>query len=104
MELNPEELEDKIVLNVGAGKSNLGPDLKNRGVTPKLLINLDLIYKNIGLWMNREICTVYRAKDPIKMNIMVIWIFCRTKDVGAIECGGMVSCWYTFIRRARAVS
>lgn len=48
LNINPEYYDGKSILNIGAGRSDLAQELKEKNIEPKLLANLDLAYKNAG--------------------------------------------------------
>ncbi|MDO8523477.1 MAG: class I SAM-dependent methyltransferase [bacterium] len=48
LNINPEYYDSKSILNIGAGRSDLAQELKEKNIEPRLLVNLDLAYKNVG--------------------------------------------------------
>lgn len=42
------DFENKKILNIGAGKSDINHELEKQNIHPEILINLDFAYKNIG--------------------------------------------------------
>lgn len=56
--INPEIFDGKRVLIVGAGSTNLEPQLNKRGIKPKLVANFDIVNHPFRAFQNKPIRTL----------------------------------------------